>query len=111
MQYPLHRSIRLRYRPQEVYSIDSHLPRPAIPFLPLLRSLIQSYQASTGRQFDEILRVIDSLQLGDASTPNLLIPLLNIELIRSLRSDKITTPANWTPGGKVIVHPSVKTEE
>ncbi|KAL8278236.1 hypothetical protein RQP46_009409 [Phenoliferia psychrophenolica] len=49
-----------------------------------------SYPASTGRQFDEILRIIDSLQLGDAN--------------------KITTPANWQPGGKVIVHPSVSTE-
>ncbi|GAA5902378.1 hypothetical protein JCM5296_003125 [Sporobolomyces johnsonii] len=50
-----------------------------------------TYPASTGRQFNEILRVIDSLQLGD--------------------KNKITTPANWTPGDKVIVHPSVKTED
>ncbi|KAM0750432.1 cysteine peroxiredoxin [Meredithblackwellia eburnea MCA 4105] len=50
-----------------------------------------TYPASTGRQFDEILRIIDSLQLGDAN--------------------RITTPANWTPGSKVIVHPSVSTEE
>ncbi|SCZ88654.1 BZ3500_MvSof-1268-A1-R1_Chr2-1g04550 [Microbotryum saponariae] len=53
--------------------------------------LTLTYPASTGRQFNEILRVIDSLQLGDAN--------------------KITTPANWQPGGKVIVHPSVKTED
>ncbi|ORY84068.1 thioredoxin-like protein [Leucosporidium creatinivorum] len=53
--------------------------------------LTLTYPASTGRQFDEILRVIDSLQLGDAN--------------------KITTPANWTPGSKVIVHPSVSTEK
>jgi alkyl hydroperoxide reductase subunit AhpC len=53
--------------------------------------LVLTYPASTGRQFNEILRVIDSLQLGDAN--------------------KITTPANWTPGGKVIVHPSVSTED
>ena len=50
--------------------------------------LTLTYPASTGRQFDEILRVIDSLQLGD--------------------KNKITTPANWTPGDRVIVHPSVK---
>ncbi|GEM09811.1 AMMECR1 domain containing protein [Rhodotorula toruloides] len=49
------------------------------------------YPASTGRQFNEILRCIDSLQLGD--------------------KNKITTPANWQPGEKVIVHPSVKTED
>ncbi|GAA5950632.1 hypothetical protein JCM3765_000556 [Sporobolomyces pararoseus] len=53
--------------------------------------LTLTYPASTGRQFDEILRVIDSLQTGDAN--------------------KVTTPANWTPGDKVIVHPSVKTED
>ncbi|WFD29489.1 peroxiredoxin 1 [Malassezia sp. CBS 17886] len=50
-----------------------------------------SYPASTGRNFDEILRVIDSLQLGD--------------------KHRVTTPANWTPGDKVIVHPSVQGEE
>ena len=48
-------------------------------------------KASTGRQFNEILRVIDSLQTGD--------------------KHRITTPANWQPGGKVIVHPSVSNEE
>jgi len=53
--------------------------------------LTLTYPASTGRQFDEILRVIDSLQLGD--------------------KNKITTPANWQVGDKVIVHPSVKTED
>ncbi|GAA6006919.1 hypothetical protein JCM10207_009138 [Rhodosporidiobolus poonsookiae] len=50
-----------------------------------------TYPASTGRHFDEILRVIDSLQLGD--------------------KNKITTPANWQKGDRVIVHPSVSTEE
>ncbi|GAA96781.1 hypothetical protein E5Q_03452 [Mixia osmundae IAM 14324] len=53
--------------------------------------LTLQYPASTGRQFNEVLRVIDSLQLGD--------------------KHKITTPANWTPGSKVIVHPSVSTDE
>ncbi|BEI86099.1 hypothetical protein CcaverHIS002_0603860 [Cutaneotrichosporon cavernicola] len=56
--------------------------------------LTLTYPASTGRNFPEILRVIDSLQLGDKY--------------------KITTPANWrTPGGteKVIVHPSVQGEK
>jgi hypothetical protein len=50
-----------------------------------------AYPASTGRNFPELLRVIDSLQLGDKY--------------------KITTPANWQPGQKVIVHPSVQGEK
>ncbi|KAF9973893.1 hypothetical protein BGZ65_009014 [Modicella reniformis] len=53
--------------------------------------LILSYPASTGRNFDEILRVVDSLQLGDMN--------------------RITTPANWKNGDKVIVHPSVTNDE
>ncbi|CAD6566843.1 MAG: hypothetical protein CYPHOPRED_001138 [Cyphobasidiales sp. Tagirdzhanova-0007] len=53
--------------------------------------LTLQYPASTGRQFNEVLRCIDSLQLGD--------------------KHRITTPANWTPGSKVIVHPSVSNEE
>ncbi|KAI8976519.1 thioredoxin-like protein [Pilobolus umbonatus] len=53
--------------------------------------LILSYPASTGRNFDEILRVIDSLQLGD--------------------KHRITTPGNWKKGDDVIVHPSVSNEE
>ncbi|KAG2174735.1 hypothetical protein INT43_005793 [Umbelopsis isabellina] len=53
--------------------------------------LILTYPASTGRNFDEILRVVDSLQLGD--------------------QHRITTPGNWKKGDDVIVHPSVSTEE
>ncbi|KAF9172337.1 hypothetical protein BGX21_008444 [Mortierella sp. AD011] len=53
--------------------------------------LTLTYPASTGRNFDEILRVVDSLQLGD--------------------KNRITTPANWKDGDKVIVHPSVTNEE
>ncbi|KAL7006541.1 peroxiredoxin 1 [Cystobasidiomycetes sp. EMM_F5] len=53
--------------------------------------LTLQYPASTGRQFNEVLRCIDSLQLGD--------------------KNRITTPANWVPGGKVIVHPSVSNDE
>ncbi|KAF8928984.1 thioredoxin-like protein [Dissophora ornata] len=53
--------------------------------------LTLSYPASTGRNFDEILRVVDSLQLGD--------------------KNRITTPSNWQKGGKVIVHPSVSNDE
>ena len=49
-----------------------------------------TYPASTGRNFDEILRVIDSLQLTDGH--------------------KVATPANWTQGGDVIIVPSVSNE-
>jgi thioredoxin-dependent peroxiredoxin len=53
--------------------------------------LIITYPASTGRNFNEILRVLDSLQLVDAH--------------------KIATPVNWQNGDDVIVPPSVSTEE
>ncbi|KAF8485079.1 1-Cys peroxiredoxin [Russula ochroleuca] len=53
--------------------------------------LTLAYPASSGRNFDEIIRVVDSLQLGD--------------------KHKVTTPVNWRPGDDVIVHPSVPTEE
>jgi alkyl hydroperoxide reductase subunit AhpC len=53
--------------------------------------LILTYPASTGRNFDEILRVIDSLQLTAAH--------------------KVATPANWTDGDKVIIVPAVSDEE
>lgn len=47
-----------------------------------------TYPASTGRNFDEILRVIDSLQLTD--------------------SHKVATPANWNDGDDVIIVPSLQ---
>jgi alkyl hydroperoxide reductase subunit AhpC len=50
-----------------------------------------TYPASTGRNFDEILRVIDSLQL----TANY----------------SVATPANWKQGEDVIITPAVKDEE
>ena len=50
-----------------------------------------TYPASTGRNFDEILRVIDSLQL----TANY----------------SVVTPANWKQGEDVVVVPSIKTED
>ena len=50
-----------------------------------------SYPMSTGRNFDEILRVIDSLQL----TAN----------------HGLTTPANWQLGDDVIIAPSISDEE
>ena len=53
--------------------------------------LIITYPASTGRNFHELLRVIDSLQL----TAN----------------HKVATPANWQNGDDVVVSPSIPTEE
>jgi len=52
--------------------------------------LMMTYPASTGRNFDEILRVIDSLQLTD--------------------SHSVATPANWQDGDDVIIVPSLKDE-
>ena len=53
--------------------------------------LTLTYPASTGRNFDEILRVVDSLQLTD--------------------DHSVATPANWTDGGDCVVVPSISTEE
>ena len=47
-----------------------------------------TYPASTGRNFDEILRVIDSLQLTD--------------------SHKVATPANWKDGDDCVIVPSIQ---
>ena len=52
--------------------------------------LLLTYPAATGRNFDEILRVIDSLQLTD--------------------KHKIATPANWKQGDDVIISPALKDE-
>ncbi len=53
--------------------------------------LILTYPASTGRNFYELLRVVDSLQL----TAN----------------HKVATPANWKNGEKVVVSPAIPTDE
>lgn len=53
--------------------------------------LLITYPASTGRNFTEILRVIDSLQL----TANY----------------SVATPANWKNGEDVVVIPAIKTED
>ncbi len=53
--------------------------------------LMITYPASTGRNFDELLRVIDSLQL----TANY----------------SVATPANWKNGEDVVVVPAIKTED
>jgi alkyl hydroperoxide reductase subunit AhpC len=53
--------------------------------------LILTYPASAGRNFAEILRAIDSLQLTDG--------------------EKVSTPVNWEPGQPVIISPSLSDEQ
>lgn len=53
--------------------------------------LIITYPASTGRNFNEILRVIDSLQLTD--------------------EHQVATPGNWERGDDVVIVPSMQNED
>ncbi|WP_034890300.1 peroxiredoxin [Gillisia sp. Hel_I_29] len=53
--------------------------------------LMLTYPASTGRNFDELVRVIDSLQLT--------------------AYNKVATPANWKNGEDVVISPSVSNED
>lgn len=53
--------------------------------------LMLSYPMGTGRNFDEVLRVLDSIQLGTRH--------------------KVSTPVNWKPGDDVIISPAVSDEE
>jgi len=53
--------------------------------------LMLSYPMGTGRNFDEILRVLDSIQLTSKY--------------------KVSTPVNWKPGEEVIIVPAVSDEE
>ena len=53
--------------------------------------LMLSYPMTTGRNFDEVLRVLDSIQLT--------------------AKHKVATPANWKPGGDVIIAGSVSDAE
>ena len=53
--------------------------------------LTLTYPASTGRNFEEILRVIDSLQLTD--------------------KERVATPVNWKQGDEVVILPAISNEE
>lgn len=71
---------------------DTHTVRSVFIIGPDTKiKLTLTYPASTGRNFDELLRVIDSLQLTSGY--------------------KVATPADWTPGEDCIIVPSVTDEE
>merc|ERR1712173_542034 len=53
--------------------------------------LMLTYPASTGRNFDEIIRVIDSLQLT--------------------AYHKVATPVNWNDGDDCVIVPSISSED
>lgn len=53
--------------------------------------LTSSYPMTVGRSFDEILRTLDALQLN--------------------AKYKVATPANWKPGGDVVIPPAVSNDE
>ncbi len=53
--------------------------------------LVLTYPASTGRNFQELLRVIDSLQLTDQYS--------------------VATPADWKQGEEVVIAPAIKEED
>ena len=78
MMHPAHDEV---YTVRTVFVID---PNKKI-------RLMITYPQTTGRNFDEILRVIDSLQLTD--------------------SHSVATPANWKDGEDVIIVPAVTDEE
>jgi thioredoxin-dependent peroxiredoxin len=78
MMHPAHDEV---FTVRTVFVID---PRKKV-------RLMITYPQTTGRNFDEILRVIDSLQLTDAH--------------------RVATPVNWRPGEDVIIVPAVTDEE
>lgn len=78
MMHPAHDEV---YTVRTVFVID---PQKKI-------RLMITYPQTTGRNFDEILRVIDSLQLTDRH--------------------KVATPVNWKQGDDVIIVPTVSDEE
>ena len=78
MMHPAHDEV---YTVRTVFVID---PKKKI-------RLMITYPQTTGRNFDEILRVIDSLQLTDGY--------------------RVATPVNWKQGEDVIIVPAVSDEE
>ena len=76
----IHPNASDRFTVRSVFIID---PRKKV-------RLTLTYPASTGRNFDEVLRVIDSLQLTDGY--------------------KVATPVNWKQGEDVIIVPAVSND-
>ncbi|MEL6767740.1 MAG: peroxiredoxin [Pseudomonadota bacterium] len=77
---------------KERTAMDNHTARSLFVIGPdKVIKLVITYPMSTGRNFDEVLRVIDSLQLT--------------------AGHKVATPANWQQGEKVIILPSVAEED
>ncbi|MEO1724277.1 MAG: peroxiredoxin [Pseudomonadota bacterium] len=73
-------------------AMDNHTARSLFVIGPdKMIKLVITYPMSTGRNFSEVLRVIDSLQLT--------------------AGHKVATPANWQQGDKVIILPSVPEED
>ncbi|KAI0071053.1 cysteine peroxiredoxin [Panus rudis PR-1116 ss-1] len=71
----------LPYTIRTVFIIDPHKK---------IRTMLQ-YPASVGRDFDEVIRIIDALQISD--------------------KHKVMTPSSWKKGDDLIVHPSLSDEE
>ena len=78
MMHPAHDEV---YTVRTVFVID---PKKKV-------RLMITYPQTTGRNFDEILRVIDSLQLTDKFS--------------------VATPVNWKPGQDVIIVPSISDQD
>jgi alkyl hydroperoxide reductase subunit AhpC len=95
LNYPLiadaDRSVSLAYGMIHPNASDSFTVRSVYVIDPNRKvRLIITYPASTGRNFEEILRVIDSLQLTDTHS--------------------VATPVNWKHGDDVIIVPSLTDE-
>jgi alkyl hydroperoxide reductase subunit AhpC len=78
--------------PRERTPVDNQTVRNVVVVGPDKKvKLTLAYPMTTGRNFDEVLRVIDSIQLT--------------------AKHKVSTPVNWQPGDDVIISGSVKDEE
>ncbi|KAJ0034878.1 hypothetical protein Pint_24241 [Pistacia integerrima] len=79
--------------PDEKDSKGQHMPSRALHIVGPDKMIKLSflYPATTGRNMDEVVRAIDSLQLAT--------------------KHKIATPANWKPGEPVVISPSVTNEQ
>ncbi|KAL8480426.1 hypothetical protein ACS0TY_026563 [Phlomoides rotata] len=79
--------------PDETDSSGNNVPSRALHIVGPDKKIKLSflYPASTGRNMDEVVRVVDSLQRA--------------------AKHKIATPANWKQGEAVVISPSVSNEE